>query len=133
LVGEETVSKATVKGPAFFLQGGDSVTRKRMPVAVIVVLLIISLFVVMRWIDERDAKGKGTRIVASNRTDALRGAPEHPMRGMEQIDDCDAWAGMSFGEKKRNYRVDPERWARCLCDDESCELDRLYLTGRVSR
>ncbi|MGD0238411.1 MAG: hypothetical protein ABSC55_28230 [Syntrophorhabdales bacterium] len=108
--------------------------KKRMPVVVIVVLLIISFSVIMRWIDKRDREANRARIVASNRTDALRGAPEHKIPEQEQqINDCDAWAGMSFKEKTRNYRLDPERWARCLCEGEGCELDRLYLTGRVSR
>ena len=105
-----------------------------MRVAVIVVVLIISLGIIVRWIDERDREANRPRIVASNRTDALRGAPEHKIREKEQqIDDCDGWAGMSFRDKKAKYRADPERWARCLCEGEGCELDRIYLTGRVSR
>jgi hypothetical protein len=107
---------------------------KRIPVSLIVVTLIISLAIIMRWVRERGPEPNRVHIVASNSTDALRGAPESPIREKQhQINDCDAWAGMSFKEKNRNYRVDPERWARCLCDDESCELDRIYLTGRVSR
>ena len=108
--------------------------KKRIPVTVIVVVLIISFFVIMRWIGQRDQEANRVRIVATNRTDVLRGAPEHKVREKEQqINDCDGWAGMSFRDKKAKYRADPERWARCLCEGEGCELDRIYLTGKVSR
>ena len=104
---------------------------KRIPVALIVVALIISLAIVVRWIDPR---GNRVRVLASNSSDTLRGAPENQMREKEtQANDCDQWAGMSFKEKKTKYQVDPERWAGCLCEGEGCELDRIYLTGRVSR
>lgn len=107
---------------------------KRIPISLIMVVLIISLSIIVRWVRERGPEANGTHIVASNRADVFRGAPEHKIPKKEQqINDCDAWAGMSFKEKNRNYRLDPERWARCLCAGEGCELDRLYLTGRVSR
>jgi len=50
-----------------------------------------------------------------------------------QLQDCEAWASMNVKQKKRNYRADPTRWDGCLCEGESCELDRLYITGKLSR
>jgi hypothetical protein len=108
--------------------------RKRMPATVIAVTLMISLAILVSWIDERDREANGALIVASDRTDALSGVPQNKMREKEQqLGDCDEWAGMRLMEKRKNYRADPERWASCLCKGAGCEFDRLYITGRVSR
>jgi len=48
-----------------------------------------------------------------------------------QLQDCEAWNSMSVKQKKKAYRADPKRWDRCLCEGESCELDRLYITGKL--
>ncbi|HME46424.1 MAG TPA: hypothetical protein VKF36_25295 [Syntrophorhabdales bacterium] len=106
--------------------------QKRIPVSIMVVVLIISLAIFVRWMGERN--GSRSQIVASSHADVLRGALGNNVGKKEhQIDDCDAWAGMNVKEKKRNYRANPKRWTRCLCEEEGCELDRLYITGKLSR
>jgi len=107
---------------------------KKIPVSLIVVLLIISLSIVVGWVRERGPESTGARMVANSHPVALWDVPEDKTRVKEQpVKDCDAWAGMNVKEKKGKYRADPERWARCLCQGEGCELDRLYITGKLSR
>ena len=95
---------------------------KRIPISLIMAVFIISLSLVVTWVPERGP--------VSNHAGVMAGKTRERE---QQINDCDAWAGMSFKEKKGHYRGDPERWARCLCEGEGCALDRIYLTGRVSR
>ena len=86
---------------------------KRIPVSLILAALIITLPLVVSWVRER---GPSPRIMAQ-----------------WQIKDCDRWTAMNVKEKKRNYRADPGRWVRCLYGEQDSELDRVYITGKVSR
>lgn len=95
---------------------------KRIPISLIVVALIISLSLVVTWISERGSESNHAGVVAGKTR-----VKQQPIK------DCDGWAGMNAKEKKRYYRADPGRWARCLHEQESSELDRVYITGKVSR
>ncbi len=86
---------------------------RRIPVSLVVAALIISFPLVLSWVRE---KGPSPLIMAER-----------------QIKDCDQWAGMNVKQKKRNYRADPEKWARCLYAGQDSEFNRLYITGKVSR
>lgn len=97
-------------------------------------VLIISLSVIVKWVRERGPEPNGTHIVVSNHTDGFGGDPTNKLYAKEQQTKyCDEWANMNVKEKKRYYRADPERWARCLYEGKGSEFDRVYITGNVSR
>ncbi len=95
--------------------------------------LFIVLFAVSGLIHERRQRADGGQAVAT--PDVMEpdccGIQER-MLEEEEATDCQAWAQVSFRQKIKRYRANPARWARCLCDGEACELDRLYLTGNLS-
>jgi hypothetical protein len=107
---------------------------KRIPISLIVVVLIITLPIIVKWVREKVPEPDGTHVAASNHADTFRGDPTNKLYKKEQqTKDCDEWANMNVKEKKRNYRADPERWARCLYEEEVSGVDRVYITGKVSR
>jgi hypothetical protein len=88
--------------------------HKKIPLSLIVVALFISLSIFLKWNHGRGPGADQAQIVAS--------------------DDCDQWASMNVKQKKSTYKTDPKRWSQCLCEDgDGCRLDRLYITGKVSR
>jgi hypothetical protein len=98
------------------------------------VVLIISLSVVVKSVREGGPEPNGTHIVASNHADVFGGDPTNKLYAKEQQTKyCDEWANMNVKEKKRHYRTDPGKWARCLYEGEDSEFDRVYITGKVSR
>ena len=74
---------------------------KRIPVSLIVVVLIFSLSIVVKWSRERRPPLSTARMVANNRGEAFC----HGDEALESIDgqkanDCDGWAHMSSGQKQ---------------------------------
>ena len=89
---------------------------KRASKVLILMALMIALFILVVKLEDRKREARDLQVVAA------------------QLQDCEAWASMNVKQKKRNYRADPSRWSGCLCEDGvGCELDRLYITGRVSK
>ncbi|HVN24466.1 MAG TPA: hypothetical protein VMT71_10885 [Syntrophorhabdales bacterium] len=104
---------------------------KRIPISLIIVVFIVSLSVVVNWVRERRQVQGTARIAASGQSEMFRHEEDARESVNEQkANDCDEWAHMSFRQKQANYRTDPKRWDRCLCEGEGCELDRVYLTGK---
>ncbi len=106
---------------------------KKVPASLIAVALILSLTIAAVWVRERDPERNTLGVIASTQY-ALRDVPETRMpENQQRIQDCDRWTGMNLIERRSSYRTDPDRWTRCLCKEEDCAFDLLYVTGELSR
>ncbi len=113
-------SSATYTFSWFEIMRACAGTPKKVALSLIVVMLAVSVCVLVKWLHERGPELIAAQLMAGSTVTV-----------QQQREDCAAWAGMSFKQKKTKYRNDPGRWSTCLCEGDECRLDRLYVTGKL--
>ncbi len=97
------------------------------------VVIVIMLVVLLAFVGSKEQQSVVAVpiVIALNEAASL----EVPSSDLlpHQGNDCAEWVRVSFRQKQIRYRAEPERWGRCICEGDACDLDRLYLTGRITR